>query len=321
MSLKVLTVKENDVGLRLDNFISKQFAYIPKSLIYKFIRSKKIKVNNKKVDFNYKLLSGDIINCFFSINSQQNIANQHKFILLNQKLDVVYEDKNLLIVNKPINMLVYDEQNKEVNTLINHVWKYLFEKGEYNPNLENSFKPYLAHRIDQNTSGLVVVGKNRKTLNLLNEIFKNNWIRRFYICLVHGLVKNKKKTIINYIKKENKFVKISNFAENNEYKKAVTKYELIDYLKNKYSLLDIELLTGKTHQIRATMNYINYPLVGEQKYTQKNIDKDLRFKSQCLVSYKLKFLNLEGTHLDYLSNKEFKLNSIWFLEFLGYKKR
>ncbi len=310
-------VRKNDVDCRLDNFLLKQYPSLKKSTIYKLIRNKDIKVNKKKTSFDYRLQLDDEISCYLKLEANKSKPTDLLFLDANNNLLVVYEDDNILVVNKPVNLIVYDEQNKKPDTLINRCLKYLYNKHEFDVENENSFKPYLAHRIDQNTSGLVIVAKNKNSLVCLNQIFKEFKIQKNYCCLVYGLVDKPKETIINFIKKENNnIVKVSNTKVSDEYKQAITSYELIKYVSNKYSLLDVEIKTGRTHQIRATMNFIKHPIVGEQKYINKFIDKDIRFNTQCLVSYKLRFLDLSGTYLEYLSFKEIKLNDIWFYKIL-----
>ena len=308
--MQTIIVKENDVNQRLDNFLGKVFSHLPKTLIYKLIRTKQIKVNQKKVDLNYRLQLNDEIKIFSSALSLASKEDKKDpdFFYAKKKLDVVYEDKNIIVVNKPINLVVHADDSNTKDTLINRIQWYLYQKKEYDPLKENQFSPTLAHRIDQNTSGLVIAAKNMSALQALNEIFKNHEIKKYYLTLVYGLLTPLKNTIKNYIKKEDKFVKVYHSYQPDA-KEAITHYKVLEYLKNKFSLVEVELETGRTHQIRATFNDLNFPLVGEQKYIKKTVDKDPRFKHQALVAYKLifKIRNIDNP-LFYLNEHPLSLN-------------
>lgn len=318
--MKTIIVQKNDINKRIDNFLSKIFQNLKKSDIYKLLRNKKIKVNNQKVNYDYRLMINDEINIYLNIDSEKSINKHQLWKQADSNIDVIYEDKNIIIVNKSIGLIVYDEKQATINTLINKIIKYLYEKQEYNDENENSFIPSLAHRIDTNTSGIVIAAKNAEALKEMNEIFKDKLIKKTYLALVYGVVEHKYREINCFIRKTDKNIVETSFDKKNaQFKEAVTRYKLIDIISNKYSLLEIDLITGRTHQIRATFNLINHPLVGEQKYIKSFINKDSRFKYQCLVSHKIKFFDLNTGILNYLSNKEFKVNDIWFLNSLNYK--
>lgn len=318
--MKSIIVKENDVNQRLDNFLVKVFPNVSKTLIFKLVRTKKIKVNKKRTEPDYRLVLNDEISIFYNFDEAKiNVEKKDQtwnFLDAKNKIDVVYEDKNLIVVNKPPKLVVHSDLKHEADTLINRVQKYLYLKKEYDPELENQFAPSLVHRIDQNTSGLVVVAKNYLALQTLNEIFKNREIDKRYLALLYGKITPSQQTITIYLKKEDKFVTVYK-TKHPEAKESITSYTLLRYLKNKYSLVDVELFTGRTHQIRATFNYLGYPLVGEQKYIKKDIDKDTRFKYQCLCAYKIQFkITDKNNPLFYLNQLTLQIheNDIWFLE-------
>lgn len=309
--MKTIIINKNDVNKRLDNFLFKLFPNISKSNIYKLIRNKSIKLNDKKIDFNYRLMLNDEIKIYINMN---NKPLDYLFTQTKPNIKVIYEDNNIIIINKDVGQLVYDEKNKLNETLLNKVKHYLYLKKEYNPELENSFTISAAHRLDTNTRGLIIFAKNAESLKELNYIFKEKLIIKSYIALVYGIIK--KNGIINcFIKKdENKNIVYCSYDKKDKfYKESITKYNVIQTIKNKFTMVDINLITGRTHQIRASFNLLGYPLVGEKKYISKYIDKDFRFKHQCLISYKLKFKNLyELNKLKYLSNKEFEIKDIKF---------
>lgn len=305
-----IKIKENDVGIRLDNFLIKLNIGLNKPIIYKLIRNKDIKVNNKKTTFNYRLNLNDEIKIFYYLKNKE-IKNTD-FLNSKNLTDIVYEDKNIIIVNKPVGLLCHDDDKQTTNdTLINRIKKYLVEKNEYNYQNENQFTPTLAHRIDRNTSGLVIAAKNHNASVSLAKIFKEHTLSKHYLALVYGIVDKKKECINLYIKdNKNGLVDVSK-TDKTGYKNAITKFQLKEIIKNKFSLLDIEIITGRKHQIRASLNYVNYPIVGEQKYISKQIIKDARFKYQCLVAYKIEFHIFDKNDiLFYLNNKKFLTNKI-----------
>lgn len=321
--MKKIQINTNDASQRIDNFLLKSFPKLTKSLLYKAFRNKRIKVNSKKVDFDYRLVNKDVLELYINDEYLEKVSNTN-FMLSKDELNIVYEDRNVIILNKPINLVVHDDNDKQnVDTLINRVKKYLKLKGEWNPDVENSFSPALGHRLDRNTSGLIVVAKNAISLKSLQNCFKEHEVSKSYYALVHGIIEdNQKQTIKLYLKDDSTgLVKISE-DKKTDYKEAITEFKVLDILNNKYSLLDINLITGRKHQIRASLNWLGFPIVGEQKYINKWNDKDSRFKYQCLVSYKLKF-NIKDKNdcLYYLNKLNFILNlkDVWFIKQLQKK--
>lgn len=282
----------------------KLFPNLSKGFIFKAIRTGKIKVNGKKTKFSYRLNLDDEIKLFLNVEEQNS---SDLFKLAKDKLDVVYEDDNLLVVNKPTKLLVVDEDNKIADTLINRAKRYLFNNHTWDPNKENHFEPCLVHRIDFNTTGLVMIAKNHETSVVLSQKIKDKEIRKFYQCLVYGKLPKKEELLKAYwTKVDNNLVKISSKSGS---KLIGTKYKVLSYdAKKDISLLEVELLTGKTHQIRAHLAFISHPLLGEQKYISKHIDKNNQYKSQALVAYKLIFaFKSDAGILNYLKNKTIEL--------------
>jgi 23S rRNA pseudouridine955/2504/2580 synthase len=242
------------------------------------------------------------------------------------KLNIVYEDENLLICDKAPGILVHtgDGDGKESgkgtanerNTLIYHIQAYLAKKGEYDPELENSFAPALCNRIDRNTGGMVISAKNAQALRAMNERIKNNQITKLYLCAVHGKTPRKTDTLCDFLIKDSKNNKVKVLKNKVEgAKEIITKYKALSYNDEaKISLVEIELITGRTHQIRAHMASIGNPLLGDGKYGTENQIGQKRYKHQALYSYKLKFLD-EKDELSYLNGKTLMVekDSIYFL--------
>ncbi len=307
--MKIIKVNINDVNLRLDNFLSKTFINFKKSEIYKAIRNKKVKVNNKKAKFDYHVQLNDEIKLFVN---DELIENKKQQLNLENKQDfsIVYEDTNIMLVYKPKGLVVHTDNNGEVNTLINQIINYLIRTNQYDPKLENTFVPSLVNRLDRNTAGIVLIAKNRPTLDLLNEKMKNHEINKYYIAKVHGIIDPKSATLIAYSTKNsnNNLVKITKKPINDNSKQIITKYKMISHDANT-SIIEINLLTGRTHQIRAHMNYIGFPLVGERKYTNSKISNQTKNKHQSLCAYKIEFsFTTNSKHLAYLNKKSFRLD-------------
>lgn len=307
--MRELKVGKNDAGQRLDKFITKTLD-IPLNLLYKSIRLKKIKVNRKRAEISTKLCEGDTVQCFLADEFFDKKVTKRSFESITPHLDIVYEDENIMLLNKPAGVSVHEDDKGSTNTLITHVQSYLFGKGEYNPDDEQSFAPALCNRIDRNTSGIVIAAKNAMALRVMNEKIKNREIDKFYLAAVHGIPKPEAATITGYLKKDekNNTVRVWDKDPRCGAKEIITKYKVIAK-RGDTSLLEVELLTGRTHQIRAHMAHIGHPLVGDGKYGINRDDRQRGYKYQALCSYKLRF-NFKAenpTELDYLNGKEFKI--------------
>lgn len=319
--MKNIVINSNDAGQRLDSFLKKVVPRLPSSLLYKYIRKKRIKINDKRCEISQRLNFGDTINLYINDEFLSEKTNKLDFLYAGNQLNILYEDKNILIIDKKPGLIVHPDKNLQFDCLINRIKKYLYSKNEYNPDLENSFSPALVNRIDRNTSGIVMSAKNSQSLKILNEALKLRHIKKYYLCIVNGKMPKKEETLKDFLKKDKRNNKVT-IRNNNSYKDKYiqTKYKVIQE-KNNLSLLEIDLLTGRTHQIRAHLSSIDHPIIGDQKYGDSAVNKIYGYKYQLLCSYKIefdKFYDLK--ELNYLKNKNFQILNPWFLKDFNFNK-
>ncbi|MCD8108119.1 MAG: RluA family pseudouridine synthase [Oscillospiraceae bacterium] len=307
-------INHNDAGQRVDKFIGKAVPKLPQSLMYKYIRIKRIKLNHSRCEISTRLKEGDILELY--INDEFFEApSESDFLLVSSRIDPVYEDENILIVDKPCGLVVHEDDDNTIDTLINRVKKYLYEKGEYKPEEEASFAPSLCNRLDRNTEGLVICAKNAESLRILNLAVKERRIRKKYLCAVIGEPTPHEAVIKAYL--------VKNEAENmvriydkpvSSAKEIVTSYKVIS-TNGDLSLCEIDLITGRTHQIRAHMAHIGHPVLGDGKYGSGEINRRYSLKTQALQAHSLKFeLGDIGGNLSYLDGREFTAKPAWFQE-------
>ncbi len=313
--MKSFTIRQNDANQRLDKFIRKGLPNLPQSLMYKYIRLKRIKVNGKRAEISTILRVGDIVDMYINDEFFEKPETRYDFTGASKNIDIIYEDENIVLLNKKTGLLCHPDDKEYVDTLISRLKRYLYDKGEYRPDDENSFTPALVNRIDRNTGGIVIAAKNAESLRIMNAQMKKRNLRKFYLCVVHGILERENGLLEGYLTKDEKknLVKITrNKTEGS--KEIRTKYKALDKdTKNDLTLVEVELLTGRTHQIRAHFSSIGHPLLGDGKYGTNKLNKEFGYKKQFLYSYKLIFnFDDEAGLLEYLNGRCFEVKDIWF---------
>ncbi|MDY3079909.1 MAG: RluA family pseudouridine synthase [Oscillospiraceae bacterium] len=314
--MKEFTIKKNDAGQRLDRFVGKAVPLLPEALLQKYIRIKRIKLNGRGAKRDVRLSEGDTLQLYINDEFFEKPREENSYLKVGTpRLDIVYEDENILLADKKPGVLCHSAGVWDYNTLIANIQAYMAQKGEWKPKEENSFAPALCNRIDRNTGGIVIAAKNAEALRILNEKIKDREIEKYYLCAVQGKPRPAQGRLENYLFKDagKNQVYVKNRPEPGA-KTAVTEYRLIAS-KGALSLVECRLLTGRTHQIRAQMAHAGYPLLGDGKYGSERFNKGYGEKGQALYSYKLKFdFPTDAGALEYLRGKIFTVKSVDFAE-------
>ena len=314
--MKELSVGQNDAGQRLDRFVGKAVPLLPDSLLQKYIRLKRIKCNGKGAKRDTRLAAGDVLQLYINDEFFEKPREENSYLKVGTpKLNIVYEDENILLLDKKPGVLCHSAGVWDYNTLIANVQAYMAQKGEWRPKEENAFAPALCNRIDRNTGGIVIAAKNAEALRILNDKIRDREIEKYYLCAVQGRPKPPAGRLENYLFKDAKKNQV--FVKNRPEpgaKTAVTEYRLITS-KGKLSLVECRLLTGRTHQIRAQMAHAGWPLLGDGKYGSERFNRDFGEKGQALYSYRLEFtFPTDAGILNYLRGRQFRVQQVDFAE-------
>lgn len=314
--MREFTIGKNDAGQRLDRFVAKNLPLLPPALLQKYIRLKRIKVNGKGSKRDVRLETGDILQLYINDEFFDKPNEENLFLtVFKPQLNIVYEDENLLLVDKRPGMSVHADETEKVNTLINHIQAYLYQKREWNPKWENAFAPALCNRIDRNTGGIVIAAKNAETLRIINEKIRAHELEKSYLCITVGRPKRPEGKIEGFLLKNEAKKEVRFFHKPVPGgKTAVTLYRTLES-RGGLSLVECRLLTGRTHQIRVSMAEIGCPLLGDGKYGKGDVNRRYHETRQALYSYKLRFdFPTDAGVLNYLKGKEFAVENVPFRE-------
>lgn len=297
-------INENDSGQRVDKFVKKALPELPKSMMYRLFRKKDIKINGRRCDISAVLQNGDTVTVYVKQDVAEEKKHDMNFLKAPEKLNIVYEDENILIVFKPVGLDSHSNSTNTYDTLINRIKHYLYSKKEYTPESENSFAPALCSRLDRNTSGLVTSAKNASALREINEAIKQGNVHKIYHCVTVSPPPKSSDIISAYHKKDDtrNIVRISDTPAEN-FREIKTGYKVLAQ-KSGLSLLEVTLFTGRTHQIRAHLAHIGANILGDGKYGNVNANKRHGVFRQALCAYSLKFELPENSPFSYLNSIE-----------------
>ena len=313
--MKSFTIGPNDAGQRADRFITKAVPSLPKTLMYKYLRLKRIKCNGKRCEISTRLSQGDVIEMYISDEFFLTSQDDYAFLAAPTSLSILYEDENILLADKPAGLVVHEDDTGTADTLINRIQHYLYEKGEYRPQEETSFAPALCNRIDRNTEGIVIAAKTAPALRILNQKVKDRELKKYYLCIVHGHLDRPAATLRAYLRKDS----TANQVEVSDTplpggRTILTKYRVLRE-KDGLSLVEVDLITGRTHQIRAHFAHIGHPLLGDGKYGFQKDNRGSGFGHQALCAYKLEFrFTTDAGELEYLNGRSFQVSRVAFAE-------
>lgn len=305
--VKEILIDRNEHNQRLDRFLKKYLPNASLSFIYKMLRKRNIKLNGSKAKPEDIINEGDSIQLYFSEETLNKFMAKPKEISKAKEINIIYEDDNIILINKPKGVLSHGTGKDYENNVVDNLISYLYEKKEYNPRLEKTFTPSICNRLDRNTSGIIIGAKNFTTLQLINEAIRDGRIKRYYKSLVKGTIIEEKE-LKGFLTKDEEQNKVYISNKNTEGSKEI--HTLIIPIKSnkEYSLVEIDLITGRTHQIRAHLSSIGNPIVGDIKYGNRQINekfqREFNLRSQFLYAYKVIFNGLKEP-LEYLNKKEF----------------
>ena len=310
--MKEFTIGPNDAGQRLDRWLAKAVPLLPTSLAQKYLRLKRIKRNGKGTQRNVRLEQGDVLQIYINDEFFETPNGDNAFLRVDRpRLDILYEDEHLLLLNKRPGQVVHPDDREQVNTLITHIQAYLYQKKEWSPWRENAFTPALCNRIDRNTGGIVIAAKTAEALRVMNQKIRDRELQKLYLCVVHGEMEPREGQLRGYILKDGTRAQVKVYDKPIPGgKTAVTLYRTLR-TRDGLSLVECDLITGRTHQIRAQFAAAGHPLLGDGKYGRERDGRQYDRKYQALCSYKLRFaFTTDAGALEYLNGREWAVPDV-----------
>lgn len=318
--MREFVIGKNDAEQRLDKFLTKLCPSMPQTMLYKSLRKDCVRVNGKHIkDGAFRLSEGDELKLFLKDEFFERKASDDAYLRADTDIDIIYEDENIILVNKKAGVCVHADDDGNENTLIDRIKGYLYKKGEYIPEKENTFTPSLCNRLDRNTSGIVIAAKNAEALRVMNQKIKDREMTKLYLCAAYGIFEKKQGELRGFLFKDEKEKRVY-ISDNSKpgTKTIITRYRVLKE-KNKLSLVEVDLITGRTHQIRAHLAYAGHPLVGDGKYGNNKINKEFGMTTQALCAYRLIFeFTTAAGELEYLNGRSFSVDNVDFIKRLGF---
>ena len=314
--MREFTIKKNDAGQRLDRWLGKTLPLLPAPLAQKYIRIKRVKLNGKGAKRDVRLQEGDVLSLYINDEFFDRPTPENAFLsVFKPQLTIVYEDEDLLLVDKRPGMVVHPDETERVNTLITHIQAYLYQKKEWSPYWEDSFAPALCNRIDRNTGGIVIAAKNAETLRIMNQKIRDREVEKSYLCLVLGTMAPPEGKLEGFLLKDEEKKQVSVHRRPVEGgRTAVTLYRTLAR-RDGLSLVECRLITGRTHQIRAQFAAAGHPLLGDGKYGRARENKKYGRNGQALCSYKLAFrFTTDAGRLAHLDGRTWTVERVDFAE-------
>ena len=314
--MKEFTIGKNDAGQRLDRWLAKTLPLLPAPLAQKYIRLKRVKVNGRGSKRDVRLNVGDVLQLYINDEFFDRPTPENAFLSLYQpKLNILYEDENLLLADKRPGLVVHADETEKVNTLLNHIQAYLYQKREWNPRRENAFAPALCNRIDRNTGGIVIAAKNAEALRILTAKIRDREITKRYLCAVLGRMDPAQGRLERFLVKDEGKKQVAVYRRPVPGgRSAVTGYRTLQ-VRGELSLVEAELFTGRTHQIRACFADAGHPLLGDGKYGRGEVNRRYGETRQALYSCCLRFdFPTDAGPLNYLRGRAFQVERVGFAE-------
>ncbi len=311
--MREFIITKNDSGQRLNKFLEKAVPLLPGGLMHKYIRLKRIKVNRKRTEVSYRLQEGDLVQLYINDEFLERAEEDTAYLRARPQLDILYEDQHILLVNKAPGIVVHADDSGTPDTLIARIQAYLFQSGVWNPEDEASFTPSLCNRIDRGTGGIVIAAKTAEALRVMNQKIRDRELHKTYLCAACGTIRPKQGEITGYILRHEQEHRVSvHRTQVKGSRTAVTKYRVLRET-DELSLVECELITGRTHQIRAHFASMGHPLLGDSKYGRNDMNRKYHQKMQCLCSYKLRFdFTTDAESLAYLNGKTITVPDVGF---------
>ncbi len=314
--MRQFEIGANDAGQRLDRWLGKTLPLLPAPLAQKYIRLKRVKLNGKGAKRDTRLEKGDILSLYINDEFFDTPSEENAFLTIaNPKLDILYEDEHLLLVNKPAGQVVHADESGSVNTLINHILAYLYQKREWNPRWEHAFTPALCNRIDRNTSGIVIAAKTAEALRVMNQKIRDREMEKRYLCVTVGVPRPPSGTLECVLLRDERQKQVQVYHKSVPGgRTAITRYRTLAK-EGELALVECELVTGRTHQIRASFADIGCPLLGDGKYGSERVNRSYHRRQQALCSWSLRFcFTTDAGALNDLNGRSWQVPEVEFVQ-------